>query len=145
MGFGHSLSPRVDAAGIRRHHAANDMACFFSLRRRHRTAISPFALLAATVTALTVTSVMAKPIAPVPPGAVELETNRFRSPLSYRATLQWFEKHLSRQGKPLHFETLVDLPDVVAAHAAAIRENEAWSGLNVSEFDGNVLFFFIAR
>ena len=121
------------------------MTRFFSLRSGHPTAISPFALLAVTLTALTATSALGKPIGLVPPGAVEVAANRFRSPLSYRATLQWYEKRLSRPGKPLNFETLVDLPDVVAAHAAANRDSEAWSGLNVSEFDGNVSIFFIAR
>ena len=121
------------------------MTRFFSLRGGRRPVISPFALLAVTLTALSTTNAWAKPLGPVPPGAVEVDANRFRSPLSYRATLQWYEKHLSRPGKPVNFETLVDLPDVVAAHAAANRDSDAWSGLNVSEFDGNVLIFFIAR
>ena len=117
----------------------------FLLRRRWRPGISLVPLLVATLTPLAARPAGPRPLLPLPPGATEVEAGRYRSPLSYRATLQWFEKHLSSGSSPLTFETLVDLPDVVAAHAESPRAGTPWSGLNVSEFDGNVWIFVIAR
>lgn len=122
-----------------------EMAFIFSLRGLRRPVISPVALLMATFVALATAEARVKPLAPLPAGAKEVTVLRYRSPLSYRATLQWYEKNAGAGGKRLTFETLVDLPDVVAAHAESIRADTPWSGLNISEFEGNVWIFIIAR
>lgn len=122
-----------------------EMGRNFSLRGMRRPAISPVALLMATIAVPTTAAAREKPLAPLPSGATEVSARRYRSPLTYRATLQWYEKNAGAGGKRLNFETLIDLPDVVAAHAESIRADSAWAGLNVSEFEGNVWIFIIAR
>lgn len=124
---------------------AIEMALDFSLRGTKRPAISPVALLMATFATLATADARERPLAPLPSGAVKVSDHRYRSPLTYRATLQWYEKNAGAGGKRLNFETLIDLPDVVAAHAESIRADTTWSGLNVSEFEGNVWIFIIAR
>jgi hypothetical protein len=119
--------------------------CFFLLRAMSRFAISPLALLVTVCVVAGPTPGMASPQAPLPPGAKAVETNRFRSPLSYRATLSWYEKHHGRTGHRLTFETLVDLPDVVASHATQKDAKFPYRGLNVSEFEGSVWIFIMAR
>jgi hypothetical protein len=110
-----------------------------------RFAISPFALFAAMGVAASPGAGYASPLAPIPRGATLVEAHRYRSPLSYRATLAWYEKQHGAGGHRLRFETLVDLPDVVSAHAAQTNPEYPYTGLNVSEFDGGVWIFIMAR
>lgn len=116
----------------------------FWLRRVFRSGTRPFALLVTLAVSFGASQGWASP-APLPGGTVEVATNRFRSPLSYRATMQWLEKSQRGRGNRLNFETLVDLPDVVAAHAPSKLATTTWSGVNISEFEGAVWIFFIAR
>lgn len=91
------------------------------------------------------TGAEASPPGPLPSGAQEVSTNRFRSPLSFRSTLTWYEKVLRGGGNHVEFGPLIDLPDVVAAHGESRVATTPWSGLNVSEFEGSVWIFFIPR
>ena len=94
------------------------------------------------------TSAMAKPTllgVPIPPGAKHAETNRVESSLDYLATIRWLERRLSSRKVSVKFETLVDLPEVVAAHAAAPSKTSKWTGVNVSRYGGKVWIFVIAR
>lgn len=82
---------------------------------------------------------------PLPPGASPLGSNRFRSPLGFEATVEWFERHFKKVGTKVRFEPLIDLPDVAAAHAAAPGTSSRWSGLNVSDYGGAVVVFVMER
>lgn len=117
----------------------------FQLRGLGSPDIRPVALLLTLAGLVGPTPAEAKSPGPVPPGTRETESNRYRSPLTYRATLAWYEKHLGGAQRGGRFETLIDLPDVAAAHWASKSAATPWSGLNVSEFEGNVWIFFIAR
>lgn len=97
---------------------------------------------------LFVASAMAAPKmlgVPTPPGAKPAEANRVESPLDYRATIRWMERRLSNRKASVSFETIVDLPEVVAAHAVAPSAKTKWSGINVSRYGGKVWIFVIAR
>ena len=119
--------------------------CFFLLRRVAGLAISPFALLVTVGSAAAPVPKDASPLAPIPPGSKSVEANRYRSTLSYRATLAWYEKHHGRNGHRLNFETLIDLPDIVASHATQKDARFPYVGVNVSEFEGSVWIFIMAR
>lgn len=82
---------------------------------------------------------------PTPPGAKAVETHRVVSSLDYLATIRWLERRLSSRKVSVRFETIVDLPEVVAAHAAAPSRKTKWSGINVSRYGGKVWIFVIAR
>jgi len=118
---------------------------FFLLRRVTGFAISPFALLVSVGVAAAPVPKGATPLAPIPPGSKSVETNRYRSTLTYRATLAWYEKHHGRSVHRLNFETLVDLPDIVASHATQKDVRFPYVGVNVSEFEGSVWIFIMAR
>ena len=115
------------------------------LRAPWRSGKRPFALFVTLAVFVGAARVEATPPARLPAGAVEVSTNRYRSPLSHRATVQWLTKTERSRGHRLNFETLVDLPDVVAAYAPSKLATTSWSGVNVSEFEGAVWIFFIAR
>jgi len=94
------------------------------------------------------TSVMAAPKVlgvPIPPGAKTAEANRVESSLDYPGTIRWIERRLSNRKTTVKFETIVDLPEVVAAHAASPSTSTKWSGINVSRYGGKVWIFVIAR
>lgn len=82
---------------------------------------------------------------PLPAGAEQLDRTRFRSPSGYRATVRWLERALARRGLKVRFEPAVDLPEVIAAHAASPDPATRWSGVNVSEYGGSVKIFIIER
>ncbi len=82
---------------------------------------------------------------PTPPGARPAETHRVESSLDYLATIRWLERRLSSRKVSVKFETIVDLPEVVAAHAASPSTKTKWSGVNVSRYGGKVWIFVIAR
>ena len=82
---------------------------------------------------------------PIPDSAVEIGLNRYRSPVGYSATIRWIERTSRKKGKRVRFETIVDLPEVVASHAASTSEKTRWRGVNVSEFGGTVQIFVFAR
>ena len=82
---------------------------------------------------------------PLPPGAEKLDRTLFRSPSGYRATVRYLERALAHRGVRVRFETAVDLPEVVAAHADAPHARTAWVGINVAEYGGSVKIFVIER
>jgi hypothetical protein len=82
---------------------------------------------------------------PLPPGAAPMGSHRFRSPLGFDATLEWFERQFKKGGVKFGFEPLIDLPDVASAHAEAPSGKSRWSGFNVSEYGGSVVIFIIER
>jgi hypothetical protein len=55
------------------------------------------------------------------------------------------EKALSRKGQAVKFRKIIDLPDVVAAHAEAPTSRSKWSGINVAKYRGTVQIFIIRK
>ena len=80
---------------------------------------------------------------PLPKGVQEVGERRFASPLSYTKTIRWFERALAKRKRRVKFATIIDLPSVVASHAASPHPGDAWQGINVSRYDGGVWIFII--
>ncbi|MCA9538529.1 MAG: hypothetical protein KC620_06545, partial [Myxococcales bacterium] len=64
---------------------------------------------------------------------------------AYEATLRWMERNLASSGARVRFETVIDLPEVIAAHVEAPNRKTRWTGINVSQYGGAVWIFVIAR
>ena len=80
---------------------------------------------------------------PLPPNVKQVDVDRFRSPLSYRQTIRWLEKRWTSGGKKIVFQTIVDQPGVVAAHAQLTAYGATVRGVNVSRIGKTVQIFLI--
>lgn len=82
---------------------------------------------------------------PLPKGVTAQGENRYQSPSDYPSTLKALERNLARKGLKVRFEPVIDLPEVIAAHAEAPSGKTAWSGINVSRYGGKTWIFVIRR
>lgn len=82
---------------------------------------------------------------PLPKESEAQGESRFRVPGDYPSTIKSLERGLARKGTKVRFEPVIDLPEVVAAHAKAPSEKTAWSGINVSRYGGKTWIFVIRR
>ncbi len=95
-----------------------------------------FALPAAATTAMGV---------PLPKGTTAQGEDRYQSPADYPSTIRSIERALARKGVKVRFERVIDLPEVIAAHAPSPSGSTAWSGINVSRYGGHTWIFVIRR
>jgi len=77
----------------------------------------------------------------LPKGSKSIAQHRFESPLSFERTLRFMKKKL----RGVRFKVVVDLPDVVVAHADAPHKKYRWKGINISFYGGSTKIFFISR
>lgn len=82
---------------------------------------------------------------PLPKGAQREGEHRFRVRQDYASTVQFLERRLSRKGAKVKFTRVIDLPDVIAAHAESPSAKTAWSGVNISRYGGHTWIFVIKR
>lgn len=82
---------------------------------------------------------------PIPNGSAPQGENRYQSSMDYPATIETIERGLARKGIRVRFEPVIDLPEVVAAHASSPSSKTAWSGINVSRYAGKTWIFAIRR
>ena len=81
----------------------------------------------------------------LPSRCKQLEANQCRSPFPFSATIRWLEKSLRKRGHKVQFRRIVDLPDVIVAHAETQKSQSLWVGINVAQYDGSVKIFIIPR
>ena len=82
---------------------------------------------------------------PLPKGSTAQGEDRYQSPSDYLSTIKSVEQALSRKGIKVRFDRVIDLPEVVAAHAPSPSSKTAWSGINVSRYGGKTWVFVIRR
>lgn len=82
---------------------------------------------------------------PLPKGATAQGEDRYQSPADYPSTIRSIERALARKGIKVRFERVIDLPEVIAAHAPSPSDSTAWGGINVSRYGGQTWVFVIRR
>jgi hypothetical protein len=82
---------------------------------------------------------------PIPSDATGQGPDRFKSPWDHQTTVRWLERRLSSQGAQVRFARVLDLPEVFASHAPSPSAKTAWSGINVSRYQGSTWIFVIRR
>lgn len=82
---------------------------------------------------------------PLPKGAKAEGEHRYRCRQDFASTVQFLERRLSKPGARVEFERMIDLPDVIAAHATSPSAKTRWSGINVSRYGGHTWIFVIKR
>jgi len=82
---------------------------------------------------------------PLPKGSTAQGENRYQSPKDYASTIKSIERALARRGYTVRFEPVIDLPEVIAAHAESPSGKTAWGGINVSRYAGKTWIFVIRR
>ena len=76
----------------------------------------------------------------LPPGSTQVGENRFRSPLNYADTLNFYSKHFKNNPR----KTIVNQPGIRAIHIVNDGKGD-WEGLNVYEKEEETRIFVVPR
>ena len=90
-----------------------------------------------------VSAAQTRPVVPLPPNVKQIATDRYVSPMRYRQTIRWLKNRWSTAGQTVVFQTIVDLPGVVASHAKVSPPRGGVRGVNVNWIGSTVQIFLI--
>ncbi len=83
-------------------------------------------------------------VAPLPDGAVKVESCRYKSPRNYAETIKFY-KRLVGANQNYEFKKIIIRSDLRAIHIKNNNPSSKWEGINIYEHKGETRIFIIPR